>query len=285
MPTPHPSFSYEINGQPSQPLADLYHVLMRGSWLRILAFASLSYVVSIGGFAILFWLGGDCVEGARPDSILDDFWFSVQTFSTIGYGGMLPKTVYAHVLVTIESFVGLAGVAVVTALMYSRFSRPVARVGFADKAVVCQRNGIDTLQVRIANERQNQILDAHVRIHVLAEHTTAEGQTLSRLVPLQLDLEQTPIFSMTWTLIHRLDADSPLHGLTAATTAERLRFMMVSFVGTDDALVQTVYAQRIYTADDIAFGKVYRDMMTRRDDGGLVMHYPYISDVVDEPTG
>jgi inward rectifier potassium channel len=275
------TFSFHIVGQPRRPLSDLYHFLMRGSWARIILFASLSYVSAIAIFAMLFLLGGDCVDGVRPGSALDAFWFSVQTFSTIGYGGMLPRTGYAHLLVTVESFVGLAGVAVVTALMYSRFARPMARVGFSDQIAVSQRNGLPTLQLRIANERQNRIFDVRLRLHVLIEHTTAEGQTLQRLVELPLEMAETPVFIMSMVLIHRLDEDSPLHGLSPESVGEQVRFMMASFTGTDDALVQSVYAQKVYTTEDIVFYKRFRDMIDRTPHGS-VMDYSRISDLEPE---
>ena len=269
-------FDYTIHGQPRRPLSDMYHVLMRGSWVRVLLFASFSYIMTIGVFAVLFFLGGDCVEGTAPGVFMDDFWFSVQTFSTIGYGGMLPKTFYAHVLVTIESFVGLAGVAVVTALMFSRFARPVARVGFSEQAVVCNRNSQPTLQIRMANERQNSLYDVTFRLHVLVEHTTTEGQTMQRLVELELEQPETPIFIMQFTLIHRLDKRSPLHGLTPDNAADRLRFMLASFSGTDDALIQSVYARQRYTTSDLVFGRTFRDML-RRDGTTMRMDYDHLS--------
>lgn len=281
MSTNRPPYDYTITGQPLRPWSDLYHYLMRGSFVRVLAFASLSYVATIALFAILFFLGGDCVQGAESGSLLDDFWFSVQTFSTIGYGGMLPKTPYAHALVTIESFVGLAGVAVVTALMFSRFARPQARIGFSEQVVVCNRNGVPTLQFRIANERQNSIYDVHVRLHVLVEHVTAEGQSMQRLVELPLEVDETPIFILQLTVIHRLDPDSPLAGLSPENAAERLRFMVASFSGTDDALIQSVYARRLYTADDLAFGSRFEDMISR-EDTQLRMDYTRLSELKPE---
>lgn len=281
MSTDRPPYDYAINGQPLRPWSDLYHYLMRGSFVRVLVFSSLSYIATIALFAVLFYLGGDCVEGAEPGSLLDDFWFSVQTFSTIGYGGMLPKTPYAHALVTIESFVGLAGVAVVTALMFSRFARPQARIGFSEQVIVRHRNGIPTLQIRIANERQNSIYDVRLSLHVLIEHTTAEGQTMQRLVELPLEVEETPIFILQLTAIHRLDRDSPLYGLSPENAAEQLRFMVASFTGTDDALVQSVYARQLFTAEDLVFNHKFKDMISN-EDRVIRMDYTQLSAIEPE---
>lgn len=266
------SFHYQIVEQPQRPFSDLYHFLMRGSIWRLLIFSSGAYVISIAFFGGLFWLGGDCIEGARSGSILDSFWFSVQTFSTIGYGGFLPKTPYAHALVTVESFIGLAGVAVVTALLYSRFARPTARVSFAANAVVCERNGVPTLQVRLANERHTGVMDARIRLTIIVDTVTQEGQSMRRSIDLDLERDNIPILITNWTVIHRLDERSPLYGLSADNVHEKVILLMASFVGTDEALMQNVRVQYPFLADDIVFGRQFMDMIERHDEG-LVMRW------------
>ncbi|MFT5681328.1 MAG: inward rectifier potassium channel [Myxococcota bacterium] len=277
----HQKIEYTIINQPHRPFSDLYHLLMRGNGMRILLFAVCAYLFFIGLFAVLFFIGGDCVEGARPGSFQDDFWFSVQTFSTIGYGGMLPKTIYAHVLVTMESFVGLAGVAMMTALMYSRFSRPMARVGFSDNLAISTHNGVPTLQLRIANERDNRLFDSRVQLHVLVETSSEEGVVLRRQLELPLVQSETPMFMLNRTLIHRLDAESALHGLSPDNVAERVVFILASFTGTDDALMQSVYAQRLYSAEDLMFNHKFADMLEQTPEG-FQMRYDNLSALVAE---
>jgi inward rectifier potassium channel len=275
------SIKYQILNQPRRPLSDLYHLLMRGNGANVILFTLGTYLFFIGLFAVLFLLGGDCIEGAEPGSIQDVFWFSVQTFSTIGYGGMLPKTPFAHALVTLESFVGLAGVAMMTALLYSRFSRPVARVGFSDKLVISTHNGTPTLMMRIANERDNRIFDARVQLHVLVEQTTEEGTTLRRQVALELVQSETPMFMLSRIVFHHLDAHSPLHGLSPEDVEKRVLFILASFTGIDDALMQSVFAHHIYGADDIAFNHRFKDMMVHVP-GGTQMLYDNLSTVTPE---
>ncbi|MDG1482588.1 MAG: ion channel [Myxococcota bacterium] len=275
------SMKYQILNQPRRPFSDLYHLLMRGNGINLLLFALGTYLFFIGLFAALFLLGGDCIEGAEPGAIQDVFWFSVQTFSTIGYGGMLPKTPYAHALVTLESFVGLAGVAMMTALLYSRFSRPVARVGFSDKLVICTHNGVSTLMLRIANERDNRIFDARVQLHVLVEQVTAEGTLLRRQIELELVQSETPMFMLSRVLLHRLDAHSPLHAVSPEDVQDRMLFILASFTGTDDALMQSVYAHQVYRVDDIAFNHRFVDMMIHGP-GEIQMLYDNLSAVTPE---
>lgn len=275
------SMKYQILNQPRRPFSDLYHLLMRGNGINLLLFALGTYLFFIGLFAVLFLLGGDCIEGAEPGAIQDVFWFSVQTFSTIGYGGMLPKTPYAHALVTLESFVGLAGVAMMTALLYSRFSRPVARVGFSDKLVISVHNGVPNLMLRIANERDNRIFDARVQLHVLVEQVTDEGTVLRRQVELELAQSETPMFMLSRVLFHRLDAHSPLHAVSPENVQDRVLFILASFTGIDDALMQSVYAHQVYRADDIAFNHRFVDMMIHSSEG-VQMLYDNLSAVTPE---
>ncbi|MEL6346746.1 MAG: ion channel [Myxococcota bacterium] len=269
-------FRYSIVGQPNRPLSDLYHFLMRGSYWRLLIFSCMAYIIAIATFAVLFWLGGDCIEGAEPGRFSDMFWFSVQTFSTIGYGGLMPRTPYAHMLVLIESFIGLAGVAVVTALMYSRFARPMARLGFSEKAIVVPRDGTPTLQIRLANERHTPILDARVRVSLLVDDQTAEGQNLRRLVDLKLERSVTPLITLTWTVIHRLEGDSPLVGLTQDNVDERVIFILASFSGTDSALLQEVRTQYLYRPEEFVFGRHFMDMLEDAEEG-VVMRWSNLS--------
>lgn len=152
-------------GAPNSLVGDLYHFLLIASWPRLLALFVLSYLGANAVFAGLYVLGGDSIEGARPGSFADAFFFSVQTMATIGYGHLVPRTLWAQVLVTAESFVGLMGLALATGMVFAKFSRPTARVLFSRSAVITARDGVPCLMFRMANQRGNQIVEA--RIHVV----------------------------------------------------------------------------------------------------------------------
>jgi inward rectifier potassium channel len=250
-------------------LADLYHFLLVASWRRLLLIVASTYAVINATFAGLYLAGGDCLTGATPGSYSDAFFFSVQTFSTIGYGTMAPKTPYASAVVTLEAFIGLITVAMATGLMFAKFSRPTARVLFSDKMVVGMRNGKPTLSLRMANERGNDIIEASFRVTVLKPEVTAEGEKIRRLHDIKLLRSETPLFTVSFAAFHVIDETSPLFGETPESVLqESLRFI-VTVTGLDASFAQTVHARRIYEARDIVWNARFVDVISNLPDGRL----------------
>src|SRR5262249_32666335 len=159
---------------------------------------------------LLFLLGGDCVVGARQGSFWDYFFFSVQTMATIGYGAMAPKTFYAHAIVSLEAMCGLFLLAITTGITFAKFARPTARVLFSRNALITKFDGKESLIFRVGNIRSNQILDASVQLYLLRDMTMPEGIAMRRFYPLAVERNASPLFIMSWTVIHAIDSASPL---------------------------------------------------------------------------
>ncbi len=262
---------------------DLYHALLQSSWKRLLATIASVYIGINALFAGAYVAGGDCVSGAQPGSFSDAFFFSVQTFSTIGYGTMAPKGTYASVVVSVEAFVGLVMVAMATGLMFSKFSRPTARVLFSKKMVVTRRHGRPTLLMRMANERGNDILEANIRITILRSEVTPEGDQIRRLYDLPLVRGDTPLFTIAFTAMHVVDEKSPLHNATSATLeAGEVRFI-VSVAGHDATFGQTIHARYTYYAEDVVWNARFLDVMSTLPDGRLQLDYTKFHDVEPQP--
>lgn len=250
-------------------LADLYHLLLVCSWRRLLLTIASVYAAINASFAALYVAGGDCLAGARPGSFADAFFFSVQTFSTIGYGTMAPKTAYASAVVTLEAFVGLITVAMATGLMFAKFSRPTARVLFSDKMLVGTRNGKPTLMLRMANERGNDLIEATFRVTVLKPEVTDEGETIRKLHDVKLIRSDTPLFTVSFTAFHVIDEESPLWGVTEETMERDLLRFIVTVTGLDGTYAQTIHARRIYLANDVAWGGRFVDVLSTLPDGRM----------------
>ncbi|WP_293125798.1 ion channel [Microcoleus sp. bin38.metabat.b11b12b14.051] len=266
-------------GVPRLHFADLYHKLLILSWPQFFMLICCSYILTNSLFALAYLAGGDCIANARPGSFKDAFYFSVQTMATIGYGAMYPRTDYANTMVTIEALFGLWGVAMVTGLAFSRFSRPTARVIFSRVAVIAPFNGVPTLMYRAGNQRFNQILEAQQRATLIRDEVTSEGEFMRRFYDLQLVRSQSPIFALTWTVMHTIDESSPLYQLTAKDLIECQAEIVITLTGIDDTVSQTIHARHSFVASEIIWNMRFVDIISRTPDGGRVVDYTLFHEV------
>src|ERR1019366_1378634 len=201
-------------------------------------------------FALLYFAAPANITNMPPNSLLDAFFFSVEKLATVGYGVMAAATRYGHVVATVEIFIGMMFTATMTGLVFVRFSKPKAKIIFADHPVITQHGGRTVLMVRVGNGRVNALTDAVARITVLPVETGPEGQHFRRALDLKLARPDLPFFPLTWTVMHELDASSPLHGLKQSTAlAENLR-MMLSITARDPSLGAQVYTAQGYRGSD-----------------------------------
>ena len=197
-----------VVGAEPRGLTDLYHQVLTMPARGLPLLLAGAYLGANAIFAVVYMLTGG-VDGMRQTSFADAFFFSVQTLSTIGYGGMTPKGLAANIAVTVEAFFGLAMVAVSTGLIFARFSRATARVAFSRVAVITNFEGVPTLMFRAANQRGNQILEAEVMLNLLRQTVTAEGHVYRRFQELKVERARTPMFALTWTVLHPIDEFQP----------------------------------------------------------------------------
>jgi inward rectifier potassium channel len=256
---------------------DLYHQLLTCSWWTLLGWLTGLYLATNAVFASLYMLEPGAILNAR--GFLDAFFFSVQTMGTIGYGHMMPTTVYANALVTVEALVGMLSMAMAAGLMFAKFSRPTARVMFSNRLTVHLRDGVPSLVVRLANERGNQIVEAQCRMVLLRSELTKEGEKLRRQIDLHLVRSQTAVFALSWTVVHHITHDSPLHGLTPEQVAGSDIEVAVSLVGTDETFASTVHARYSYFSDEIMFGQRFSDVLARQPDGRVTLDFARFHDL------
>jgi len=259
---------------------DLYHHLLSAPWSGLVATIVGLYLAANALFALAYLAQPGSVENARPGSFVDAFFFSVQTMATIGYGKLVPRTPFANVLVTVEVLVGLFGVAMVTGLMFAKFSHPTARVLFSRHAVVAPHDGVPCFMFRMANARGNNIVHAEVRVVLAREETTLEGSRMRRFHDLVLVRPGSMLFALSWTAIHPITEASPFHGATPASLAAVEAEIVISLMGYDENLAQTVHARHRYQPGDIAWGARFVDVLTREPDGVRHIDYARFHDVV-----
>ena len=228
------------------------------SWLAIVGAFFASFVVLNLVFALIYYLGPSQVDNAH--GFLDCFWFSVQTLGTIGYGAMTPGNTFANVVVMIESFIGVIQAALITGIVFSRFSTPTARVMFSRVAIIGEYDGKRTLMFRMANERATAIVEATVRVYATGDDTTSTGETVRRIYDLPLRRSTSPIFNLSWVAYHTIDDASPLRDATPESMAKRMMNIIVTFQGIDDRLAATVHSRYAYNHEDIVVDRKFVDI-------------------------
>lgn len=240
-------------------LRDPYHFALTLSWPEFFVLLVIAYVAVNLFFATLYYAVPGSVTNLPPKSAFDAFFFSVETLSTVGYGFMVPATRYAHIVVTLEIFVGMLFTATMTGLVFVRFSKPKAKIIFADTLVVAGYEGRQMLMLRIGNGRLNELADASTRFTALKMEIGPDGQPFRRTVDLALRRPEFPYFPLTWTVMHELNESSPLHPLTPQTAESSSLRLMLSVAARDPALGAQVFASQSYRGSDIAFGMRYAD--------------------------
>ncbi|MFZ4761518.1 MAG: ion channel [Alphaproteobacteria bacterium] len=252
---------------------DIYASLLQMSWRRLLILILLAYVLVNLFFAGCYFSLSDEIENARPDSFRDAFFFSVQTLATIGYGKMSPIGLIANLLVTIEAFMGFCFYAMVTGLVFAKFSKPTARVKFSNIGVISIYDGLPHFMIRLANKRGNRIVGAQVHMAVLANEVSKEGLKMRRFYDMNLLRSQVPLLQLTWTLLHPIDEQSPLYGKTMEMLAQDEAEIVISLTGLDETLSQTIHARFSYLAEEIRFNHQFKDILRRREDNRIEINY------------
>lgn len=262
--------------------SDLYYRSLTLNWWQFILMSALVYLAANVIFAGLYLIQPGSILNARPGSFADAFFFSVETFATVGYGVLSPATTYANWVMTLETLVGLMMVALTTGLLFARVSRPTARVLFSEVAVIGQHNGQPCLMIRLGNQRLSQIVDARVSVTILRNEITTEGRFIRRFHDLKLLRERTPVFALSFTAMHIIDKSSPLFGLDAAEMARSEVEVLVTVTGLDETMGQVVHARSSYTADEIRFGHRYADVFGSTADGRRAIDYRRFHDTVAE---
>jgi inward rectifier potassium channel len=262
MPVRLGAFELRKLGVPRFDFRDIYHHAIEASWPRFfLALFAFDIAVNVV-FALLYLVHPGTIKNAHPGSFVDAFFFSLETLATVGYGEMAPGSLDGHIISAAEIMFGLTFTAIMTGLIFVRFSKPKAKIIYAEKVVVAVHNGKPHLMVRIGNGRIGLLTDATAQLGVLLIETTAEGEIFRRVHDLKLLRSRLPIFALTWTLMHSLDEASPLFKYDVEKLAEDDVRLFLTIEARDHALAAHVYDMKGYGVADFAFGQRYADALS-----------------------
>jgi inward rectifier potassium channel len=278
---PGADYGIQVLGERRAPLRDFYHALLRRPWRHTIAAICGVFLGANALFAIAYVVsGGVAHAGAR--SFVDAFFFSVQTMGTIGYGSMYPESAAANMLVVAESITSLTLTALATGLVFAKFSRSTARIIFTREAVISLVDGVPTLMFRLSNQRGNRIVDAQIRCVVVRKEITAEGQTFYRMLDLHPTREHVLSLSRSWSVMHPIGPDSPLHAKTPDAIAADETEIGVMVVGLDETTMQPIHASHQYFARHIRWGARHANIISEAPNGDLVLDLDKFHDT--EPT-
>ncbi len=270
-------------GLEKNELHDLYHRLLSGSLLGLLVFVLAGYFAVNICFGVLYTLcGHGAIQGVGGEGFeffFENFFFSVQTLSTIGYGRVAPVSFAANVIATFEAFCGMLLIAIGSGLLFARFSRPTARVVFSKNALINLQDGERCLVFRMANCRLNQIVEAQIGLTLVQDEVTTEGERYRNFHELELERSRTPAFVMSLTGLHPINQKSPLFGKTLEQMKAVKTEIIATVTGTDDTFNQAIHARFSYTPEEILEGYTFEDMLIRREDGILEVRLNQIDHV------
>jgi inward rectifier potassium channel len=260
---------------------DIYHFILTLSWPRFVCMLLAAYILINLFFATLYFVGGPCIAGLVMGSFSDAFFFSVETLATVGYGHAYPDTLYGHCVVTSEIVVGLFGLAVITGLIFVRFSRPTARIAFSNVAVVAPFNGLPTLMIRLANLRHHAMVEAEFRLLFMRSEMTTEGEDIRRFYPLRLQFDHLINFPAALTLRHVIDNTSPLFGLTPRDWQLTDSRMLASIVCVDPVMQAPVQSQAEYLHEQIEWNRRFVEIYSEDVLGRYRVDYSKFHETVD----
>lgn len=252
-----------------------YLYLINMSWPGFLAFVLAGYIVGNIVFALIYYaIGTDQLQGitgaTRWDRLLDVFFFSAHTLSTVGYGNVAPKGLEANAVAAFEALVGVMCFALATGLLFGRVSKPSARVGFSRNMLVAPYQDGTSLQFRVVNMRRNSLMELEVRT-MLMTVDRENGDAKRNYKQLRMERDQVLFLPLTWTIVHPIDKESPLFGKTAEDLDHMQAEFLIMIKAYDDTFSQTVLARYSYRHDEIVWGRRFAPAFRVDEEGDMVL--------------
>jgi inward rectifier potassium channel len=257
---------------------DTYHFILTLTWPGFAGLIFVIYLLINLVFAALFMLDAHAVAEMPPGSFLHAFFFSVETLATVGYGHMYPDSVYGHLISMFEIMVGMFGLAVITGLIFVRFSRPTARIHFSKVAVIAPFDGVPNLMIRVANLRHQAMVEPVFRMILLRSIITAEGDDVRRFRSLTLDFDHLITFPAVLTVRHRIDEESPLFGMTPEDFQQQDIRIVASIVGVETVIVAPVQGFVDYNYDQIQWNRRFVEIYAQNEQGDWMVDYGRIDE-------
>jgi inward rectifier potassium channel len=252
-----------------------YHFLLTMSWPKFFSVIVGAYLAANAAFAAIYVaLGDGTLSGVHSTTLggrfTEAFFFSVHTLATIGYGTVTPLSLIANIVVTIETLIGLVGVAVMAGISFARFSRPVAGIVFSRNAVIAPYRGGRAFMFRIVNPRSKQLVQLETKVLLSRKKRGGAAANDREFLNLKLERESVVFFPLSWTIVHPIDKDSPLADWNGEELMECDAEFLVLLNAFDETFSQTVHTRSSYKAGEIIWGAKFSSMFNpTRSDGDI----------------
>ncbi|MBK6977803.1 MAG: potassium transporter [Cytophagaceae bacterium] len=276
------NFNVKKIGQSLEARVNLYHKLITMSWLKF-AFVALGFYLTVNlSFGIVYYyIGIENLMGVDKSHGLSDFWeaffFSSQTMTTVGYGRVSPVGYITNIIASVEAFLGLLSFSILTGLLYGRFSRPVPRILYSEKAIIAPYLDINGLMVRMANEKSNQLINVEASM-IFSRNEIENGMVKRKYYGLDLERSKVKFFAMSWTLVHPITEKSVLFGETPESLKASDAEILVSVEGTNDTFADYIHSRKSYLFDEIEMGRKFKPMLLESTGDTYLLDLTKLSD-------
>jgi inward rectifier potassium channel len=277
------SVNVKRRGLPFLNTADNYHKLITMSWVKFWLLVLSGYMVINVLFAFIYLaIGVQNLNGSEGINTYQHFWdaffFSAQTISTVGYGHISPRGMAANSVAALESMMGLLAFALATGLLYGRFSRPTAKIVYSENLLISPyRENCRGMMFRLANLRRNTLIDLQMEI-IFSYNEDVNGKLIRRFFPLELERKRVSILTLSWTVVHPLDENSPLKDVTAEDLKKTEASFAVLLKAFDDTFSQTVHSRTSYQAEDVIWDAKFKPTFDRDEDGKIALDLSRINE-------
>lgn len=262
-------------------ISDIYHYLITINWSTFLFLLFCFFILINLLFALAYsFIGIHYPEGQQGGGfsslLLNCFFISIQTFTTLGYGGILPNNILSNLVASFEAMSGLMGFALATGLIYGRFSKPSSKIMFSEKAIIAPFKDGQSLQFRIANKRSSNLMNLEARLLLMLIEKSGSDYT-RKYYNMNLDLPFISFFPLNWTIVHPINDESPLLGKTYKDLEEQGAEILILIKGFDESFNQDIHVRYSYRYDEIVWNARFTRAFSTDDYGEVTLQLDKIS--------
>ncbi len=265
---------------------DIFKYMIEISWLRFFGLLFAGYIGMNLVFTIIYYLiGCENIVGIRPDgppAFIQTFFFSVQTFTTVGYGTLSPTGFPTQSVATIEAFIGFLSFSLATGLAYGRFSRPNSKIIFSDHVLYSKYKDGHSIKIKLANERDNVLLEVTAKLILTMDKVLPNGEIEKHYFRLPLEIDHIELLPFTWTLVHKIDEESPFWGINKKEIYAANPEFLVLLKGFDETFSQHVHTKRSFITSDIKWNQQFSKIFAPNEDGVIEFDVKDINQIKPE---